>query len=59
MENTNFINFDSLIWHSDDEPSDNSSAIVTCRNSVQGKSLVVDDRGKLIFLIVVKYHGEQ
>ncbi|XP_014287710.1 SREBP regulating gene protein [Halyomorpha halys] len=45
MENVNFINFDSLIWHSDDEPSDNSSAIVTCRNSVQGKSLVVDDRG--------------
>lgn len=35
----------SFKWHMEKEKPGNSSAVVTCRNSVQGKVLVADDRG--------------
>lgn len=38
-------NFDSLIWHSETDDGNSSNKLTTCRNSVQGKSLMVDDKG--------------
>ncbi|KAF6206187.1 hypothetical protein GE061_017415 [Apolygus lucorum] len=46
IDSIKFKNFDSLIWHSDQDDFGNSSSkLTTCRNSVQGMTLVVDDRG--------------
>lgn len=46
IDSIKFRNFDSLIWHSDDDDATNaSSKITTCRNSVQGMTHIVDDRG--------------
>ncbi|XP_014244259.1 UPF0454 protein C12orf49 homolog [Cimex lectularius] len=46
LGSANLRNFDSLIWHSEQDDTDNSSSrLTTCRNSVQGKNLMVDDRG--------------
>ncbi|BES95556.1 Uncharacterized conserved protein (DUF2054) [Nesidiocoris tenuis] len=48
IDSIKFRNFDSLIWHSDDDDATNaSSKITTCRNSVQGMTHIVDDRGYL------------
>ncbi|CAB0001315.1 unnamed protein product [Nesidiocoris tenuis] len=45
IDSIKFRNFDSLIWHSDDDDATNaSSKITTCRNSVQGMTHIVDDR---------------
>ncbi|KAL0272630.1 UNVERIFIED_CONTAM: hypothetical protein PYX00_005525 [Menopon gallinae] len=35
----------SFLWHSDNESNSANLKVVTCRNSVQGKVLIVDDRG--------------
>jgi len=35
---------DSFLWHSDDE-NNGTIKVTTCRNSIQGKVLIVDDRG--------------
>lgn len=37
---------DSFLWHSsNDENNETSIKMTTCRNSVQGKVLIVDDKG--------------
>jgi hypothetical protein len=42
-------NLDSFLWHTDQEEdqegTNSSNRLLTCRNSVQGKILIVDDRG--------------
>ncbi|EEB14029.1 conserved hypothetical protein [Pediculus humanus corporis] len=35
----------SFLWHSENDVNLTNSKMVTCRNSVQGKVLIVDDRG--------------
>ncbi|XP_046679978.1 SREBP regulating gene protein [Homalodisca vitripennis] len=35
---------DSFLWHSSDE-NNGTVKVTTCRNSVQGKALIVDDKG--------------
>ncbi|KAK9503686.1 hypothetical protein O3M35_010194 [Rhynocoris fuscipes] len=45
IDSVKMRNFDSLIWHSENDDGNSSNKLTTCRNSVQGKSLMVDDRG--------------
>lgn len=35
---------DSFLWHSSEE-NNGTVKVTTCRNSVQGKALIVDDKG--------------
>lgn len=35
----------SFLWHSESESNQTNIKVVTCRNSVQGKVLIVDDKG--------------
>lgn len=35
----------SFKWHTWDKTNHNSSKITSCRNSVQGKVLIADDKG--------------
>uniref|UniRef100_T1HXH6 Uncharacterized protein n=1 Tax=Rhodnius prolixus TaxID=13249 RepID=T1HXH6_RHOPR len=45
IDSVKMRNFDSLIWHSETDDGNSSNKLTTCRNSVQGKSLMVDDKG--------------
>ena len=45
-------------WHTWDKTNHNSSKITSCRNSVQGKVLIADDKGKsLSKIIFILYMG--
>lgn len=37
---------ESFLWHSNDE-NNRTVKVTTCRNSIQGKVLIVDDKGKI------------
>ena len=45
-----FIERKPFVWRTLQEHNETNDAI--CRNSVQGKSLLVDDRGNKIFIII-------